>query len=323
MSFLAHISKGAETEGQRVLASAIAQVTDWRGAADCFEEALVSSIGSTEVIDQVAFADAALGAVPREAVALVARVPSMRAAIHMSIAIDSARSAWSGVALAHLRQVAHAAPRVLGTPAAWQVVARCGVGAVRSRNRRILDDLKRIAVAFQRAGVETWLVGTLAISLHARTFVKNHGDIDLVTDDPDDFARALALLTGPLGYRLATEHAWTAYCGRQARLTVLSSRQHAGIELAYLPHWADSGNAPLVMPHGPQRARQSVMVDGVAVWTMDLADLRNLYAWFLVENAGDNAGPKRQNDKNAILAIDRVIATAARPQVASETGPTS
>jgi hypothetical protein len=310
-AYLASVLAG-EAEGARgAFAEAIAENADPKLDAASFHEILFAFANRPDVIDAIGLVRLAFDRLPAIASGLRPDRRRVMARLHKQIASDCTAAGWASLAAHHTACACRLEPMRLLDADTWRILRRRGSDRHDVRSAALRAEVAHLFETFTVRDVDTWLVGTLAVSLHAGYFVKRHDDIDLVVDVEDQFWRAHAVLTRELDYQDESTCDWKSLSGRVARLNVLASPRGHRIDLACLPYWADGWDS-IAVPQCPLRPRAIVEVDGIGVQTPDLRDLRDTYYWFLLQNEATNKGPKRQSDKNAIVAIDRLIGRNGR-----------
>lgn len=249
------------------------------------------------VVDPIAFAEQAFEQLPAASTALRSAKNQTLASLHAQVAEDSFLSGWYREARGHARRAAALQPWRLLRRRIWSVMAEREQALRAGRNDDLRGETVRIVRAFTANNVESRLVGTLAISLHVGRFLKMHDDIDFVTPTAADLDAAVSLLTSSMGYQVTLAYDWTPPAGEPASLRKLDHPSGAKVDIAYLPHW-------------PVRVGASTRVDGVELPIVDLRDLRNTYAVFLVINEAETTSAKRQSDRNTILTLDGILGRA-------------
>lgn len=258
-----------------------------------FEERLYALARDTVVLDSVGFVRLAGAHLPRHAATLRAAARRVRRRLALSAAIECDQAGYSGPAATHLLRAALAQPGVVCRRRSLGILARC-VRRGDAHNRRLLQRTIAIFRLFAERGVHACLFGSLAISLHARRFVKQHGDIDMVFATEADADRAAALLAAELDYRVVRRHHWSGLTGERCFHVALRSPDGIPIELSYLPE-------------NPEVPVQRLVMDGVTLCLPSLPGLRRIYALFLVAKATGSHDVEKQSKKNAIAMIDRLL----------------
>lgn len=214
-------------------------------------------------------------------------------------AIECDQAGYSDRAALYLLRAALAQPRIVCRRRSLGILAR-SVRPRYARNRRLLQHAVAVFRLLGGHRVHACLFGSLAIALHARRFVKRHGDIDLVFASEADADRAAALLIAELGHRFVRRCHWIGLTGQRCFHVALRSPEGIPIELSYLPE-------------NPEFAVQDFVIDGVSLRAPALPDLRRIYALFLIAKAGKSHDVERQGKKNAILTIDRLLSRGHPP----------
>jgi hypothetical protein len=245
------------------------------------------------IVDGVAFLERAYASLPQGASHLVAGRPRVLARMHLHQAHDSHVCGYPTEAWDHLKAVAKTAPLMALRLNSLAIALRRLAGNDTRHNHLLLRELVELCGVFALRGIDVCVTGTLATSIHAGRFIKRHGDIDFVVPSNDDFERALAFLTGERGYHVTQADDWhgRAVGSASGRFRELRGANGLSMDLAYLPGW------PVVLS-------RIESVQGVELRVVDLRELRNNYVGFMLV---DEEVAKRQGDKNAILAIDRLL----------------
>src|SRR5690606_12038322 len=196
-----------------------------------FEQRLYALARDAAVLDAPAFARYALARLPARPLRRRAAARRALQRLRLATAIECDLAGYGPRAVRHLIPAVLREPRLLLRRRSLGIVARC-LRRQRARNRRLL----RLAVAIFRLlearGLRACLFGSLAISLHARRFVKQHGDIDLVFGREADVLRAAARLVEELDCRIVRRCHWVGLTGERCFHIALIAPDGIPIELA-------------------------------------------------------------------------------------------
>jgi hypothetical protein len=187
-------------------------------------------------------------------------------------------------------------PTILFRRRSIGILARVFIGTSSRTNRVLRKEVSSIFRLFNDHGVRACVFGSLAISLHAGRFVKQHGDIDLMLSNEAETERAVRLLVDKLGYQTTRRHDWTGLKGERCFHVALNAPSGMSIELSFVPE-------------NPSVKELIFVVDGIPVRAADLRGLRNTYALFLVQRGEAYDDVDRQGKKNAILVIDQLLSS--------------
>ncbi|MFL6624218.1 MAG: hypothetical protein ACJ8NR_16635 [Sulfurifustis sp.] len=286
-------------QGAGTLESLQAEVSDLLASVhdpEMFEQRLLALALHAAVLDGTQL-------VRRTQACLSKNVPILRSAgrrvlrrLHVSTASWCDKAGYAHLAAAHLVRGALLNPIILFRRRSIGILVRSLSGSNSRSNRLLQNEVVRMFRLFNERGVRAHVFGSLAISFHAGTFVKHHGDIDLAFPTEADTHRAAMSLVDELKYRIVTRYEWTGLTGERCFHIALNAPSGMRVELSYLPE------NPSVKDH-------VVVVDGVRVRTADLRGLRNIYALFLLEKAAISHDLEKQSKKNAILTIDRLLSS--------------
>lgn len=270
-----------------------------RGAHEprMFEQRLYALARDAAVLDATGFARLALARLPAQAAALRAAGRRALARLHQAAAIECDKAGYTRPALGHLVRAALREPRILWRRPFLGIVVR-RLRRNNASNRRLLQQAAAIFRLLEQGGLRACLFGSLAISLHAQRFVKQHGDIDLVFRSEAEVRRAADWLVDALACRIVRRYDWTGLTGERCFHIALRSPGGIPIELSYLPE-------------NPEVPVQTFLVDGVTLHAASLRGLRAIYALFLVAKAASSHDVEKQSKRNAILTIDRLLAGRA------------
>jgi hypothetical protein len=185
-------------------------------------------------------------------------------------------------------------PTILFRRRSIGILVRFLIGSGSRKNRILQKEVSNVFRLFNERDVRACIFGSLAISLHAGWFVKNHSDIDLILPNEADTNRAVRLLVDELDYRTVRRHDWTGLKGERCFHVALHAPSGVSIELS-------------CVPENPRAREHIFVVDGVPVRIADLRGLRNTYALFLVTRGEASDDVDRQSKKNAILIVDQLL----------------
>lgn len=260
---------------------------------EIFELRLFALARQAAVLNGVQLARLARAHLPKRA--RILRFVSRRVLwrLHLSAAVECDEAGYARMAATHLVRGALLEPTILLRRRSIGILARFLVGR-NARNRLIRTEVASIFRLLDAHGVQACIFGSLAISLCAGRFVKRHGDVDLVFSNEADTTRAATLLVDELKYRVYRRHDWIGLTGERCFHVALRAPSGIPIELSYLPE-------------NPSVKEHVRVVNGVAVRTVDLRGLRDIYALFLLEKAAASHDLEKQSKKSAILTIDRLL----------------
>lgn len=275
------------------------EISDLLSSADdpeIFERRLLALALEGAVLDGIRFVRLAQACLPRNARVLRAAGRRVLRRLYVSMASWCDDAGYSSLAVAHLLQGALLNPAILFRRRSIGILLRFVSRSNSRRNRILREEVIKMFRLFNERGVCAYVFGSLAISLHAGRFIKHHGDIDLVFPSESDTDRAAAALVNELNYRIVYRYEWTGLTGERCFHIALDGPSGMQVELSYLPE------NPSVQEH-------IFVLDGVPVRTPDLRGLRTIYSLFLVKKAAISHDLEKQSKKNAILTIDRLLAS--------------